>query len=86
MASTRTISSPFSFINPVKRPLSLLIALSLASGAAIAAEQTITVNANASSEAAESAWGRPPPLPRNAALPGPKPIRRLRKIRSQFRS
>lgn len=57
MASTRTISSPFSFINPVKRPLSLLIALSLASGAAIAAEQTITVNANASSEAAESAWG-----------------------------
>ncbi|CCG88188.1 ferrichrome porin FhuA [Erwinia piriflorinigrans] len=57
MASTRTISPRVSSVNPVRGKLSLLIALSLASGSAVAAEQTMSVNASASSESAESAWG-----------------------------
>jgi len=62
MANTRNFSTDFNTVKTAKRQLAVLVALSLTSGAAFAADDTITVNANASSAPQESPWGPAPTI------------------------
>lgn len=72
MANARNFSTDFNTVKTAKRQLAVLVALSLTSGAAFAADDTITVNANASSAPQESPWGPAPTIAAKRSATGTK--------------
>jgi len=72
MANLRDLSTDFNHAKTAKRQLAVLVALSLTSGTAFAAEQTINVTATAGSEPQESAWGPAPTIAAKHSATGTK--------------